>query len=60
MIRLGRRRRTAADFHALSMERAHSADLAGQLAEAHETIRKQAAALDDLKYELRLAWAGTA
>lgn len=37
-----RRRRTDAVDHAVSVERQHSADLNGQLAQAHETIRQLA------------------
>lgn len=50
---IGRRRRTAADFHALRVANDHSASLARQLAEAHETIRRQARALDVVKYDRR-------
>lgn len=40
--------------HEVAVERAHSADLARRLAEAHETIGKQARAIDALKGERRM------
>ena len=41
-----RRRRTDAESHALRVANAHAADLARQLAEAHETIRHLGAKAD--------------